>query len=122
MELLQDEAPEQLGIINHPVTAATDLFAVGCILYECLTGQPFFSSKSVSELISAQSEHNRSIEIQRADVPFVLNDLIQRLLEIDPEKRFGSAESLAHDLSKILDEIQAGQANPSVALGTTETS
>jgi len=76
-----------------------DLYSLGCVLYEILTGSPPFQANSRQKLIKQHLyEQPKSILGLRPDVPGIVNDIIQKLLEKDPEKRYQSAFSLLADL------------------------
>jgi serine/threonine protein kinase/tetratricopeptide (TPR) repeat protein len=91
-------SPEQLQ--GAPLTAASDLFAAGCVFYEVLTAKPAFDGDSIVEVISAVL-HRRppaltgSPDIERADM------IVRRALEKQPSDRFASAEEMAAALPEI---------------------
>lgn len=76
-------APEQAA--GQPVTAATDIYALGVVLYECLVGQAQFRCLSGQPQLSSPA------------VPVDLRVLLQRCLDVQPEKR-PSAEEMADEL------------------------
>ncbi|WP_123977639.1 protein kinase domain-containing protein [Streptomyces sp. Ag109_O5-1] len=79
-------APEQFRA--ERVSAAADLYALGCILYELLIGRPPFSARTPFEL-SEQHQHERppKLTLVRPDLPTELVRLVDRLLEKDAELR-----------------------------------
>jgi ATP-dependent helicase YprA (DUF1998 family)/serine/threonine protein kinase len=79
-------APEQFRA--ERVSALADLYALGCILYELLIGQPPFSAKTPYEL-SEQHQHEEppQLVLVRPDLPSELVRLVDRLLEKDAELR-----------------------------------
>ncbi|MET9656216.1 protein kinase [Streptomyces sp. NPDC006510] len=79
-------APEQFRA--ERVSALADLYALGCILYELLVGQPPFSARTPYEL-SEQHQHEQppSLTLVRPDLPAGLVRLVDRLLEKDAELR-----------------------------------
>ncbi|MFF7216657.1 protein kinase [Streptomyces sp. NPDC008238] len=79
-------APEQFRA--EQVSAAADLYALGCILYELLMGRPPFSARTPFEL-SEQHQHERppQLTLVRPDLPAELIRLVDRLLEKDAELR-----------------------------------
>jgi len=80
-------APEQtLGAKD--LTPAADVFALGCVLYECLTGDAAFSGEHLmvvlAKIILGQTPRVRSV---RSRVPQALDDLVACMLAKDPEQR-----------------------------------
>jgi eukaryotic-like serine/threonine-protein kinase len=90
-------APEQ--ILGELVDARADLYALGCILYECLTGQPPFTASSISAFFYQHLNERPVPPSSRAqDVPPALDQLVLRLLEKRPEDRLGYASDVAEAL------------------------
>ncbi|MEZ4298675.1 MAG: AAA family ATPase [Polyangiaceae bacterium] len=83
-------APEQIA--GETVDARADLYSLGCILYECLTGSPPFRRPNVLE----QHLWRRPVPPSERllDVPQGLEDLVLKLLEKHPEDRTGSASAV----------------------------
>ncbi|MHB8839381.1 MAG: protein kinase domain-containing protein [Gemmatimonadaceae bacterium] len=89
-------APEQL--MGHDIDARADLYAAGCVLYECVTGHPPHEAESAITLIAKVFEETpRRPSVENGEVPAALDDLIMRLLSAEPGERPGSALEL-HDL------------------------
>jgi serine/threonine protein kinase len=93
-------APEQ--VCGEPVSAATDVFALGCVVYELLTGRPPFGSAE------DPADRNAAIRarLEQAPVPPSIvrggdvlpawvDDVVLGALERDPRQRYGSAGSFA---------------------------
>ena len=86
------------------VTGATDLYSLGVILYEALSGRlPFQSELPLALLMKHVSAVVPPLVVDQhpPDVPQALNDLVFRLLEKDPAKRPSTAMELAGLLSEI---------------------
>ncbi|XP_013833524.1 serine/threonine-protein kinase ULK3 isoform X9 [Sus scrofa] len=87
-------APEM--VCQRQYDARVDLWSVGVILYEALFGQPPFASRSFSEL-EEKIRSNRVIELPlRPLLSQDCRDLLQRLLERDPNRRISFQDFFAH--------------------------
>ncbi len=96
-------APEQTGRMNRPVDARADLYALGAIGYAMLTGTPPFRSTDPLELVHAHlAQLPIPASIANPAVPTLLSDLVQKLLEKDPARRYQNATTLARDLRRAL--------------------
>jgi two-component system, NarL family, nitrate/nitrite response regulator NarL len=83
-------SPEQLDA--RSATAATDLYSLGCVLYECLAGHPPFEAEVPVGVIAQHLQATpRSLRGERPEVPQLLDDLVLRALRKDPQQRFDSA-------------------------------
>jgi serine/threonine-protein kinase len=89
-------SPEQLS--GRPPSHASDLFALGCILFEGLTGKNPFARPSIVETIHAIVYEQPANAEPAGEVEARLHDVALRCLEKDPEDRYGSARELAADL------------------------
>lgn len=86
-------APEQL--LEQPVDPRTDLYALGLVLYECLTGVRPFSGVSLPKLAQATLHHEVSPpQRARPDAPDSLCHLILGCLHREPDARIQSAAAL----------------------------
>jgi DNA-binding SARP family transcriptional activator/tRNA A-37 threonylcarbamoyl transferase component Bud32 len=87
-------APEQASG-DGSLDARADLYALGAVAYEMLTGQPPFTGASPQELLAAQLTRKPDpVERLRPDVPPPLAELLVQCLEKQPEARPGSATAL----------------------------
>jgi serine/threonine protein kinase/tetratricopeptide (TPR) repeat protein len=100
-------APEQIR--GDLVDARADLYALGCILYECVTGLPPFvgGSDRAIRRRHLQSPPPPPSEILGEELPERLEWLILELLEKHPEDRLGYAEDVARVLSELEPDIDA---------------
>ncbi|MFF3442543.1 protein kinase [Streptosporangium sp. NPDC002721] len=90
-------APEQF--LASTVTQAADLYALGCVLFELLTGVPPFHSESAYELGRKHlTEPPPPVRLLRSDVPAELERLIERLLAKDPADRPADAVTVRETL------------------------
>lgn len=92
-------SPEQLD--GEKVGAASDLFSLGCVAYELLTGAVPFEGDTLSEVLGNIRRGNvRPIPLAlRAKAP-ILCDVIDRLLQLDPEARQPNAAAVVEQLSR----------------------
>lgn len=81
----------------------SDLFSLGVIFYELLTGKKLFYAKSIPEAIRLVREGNiPSISSFRSDIPKELEKIVFKILEQKPENRFQKAEDLMDALNEFL--------------------
>jgi serine/threonine-protein kinase len=96
-------APEQVDGRSNEIGSATDVYALGAILYETLTGRPPFAAKTKLETLElVRSGSPVSPSQARPEVPFWLEAICLKCLEKRPERRYASAQALADDLDRWL--------------------
>jgi len=96
-------APEQASGIQKSLTAAIDVYALGAILYEMLTGNPpFLGSSSAETVLQVLSKDPVPVRQLRPDCPLDLETICLKCLEKSPAKRYESATDLADDLHRYL--------------------
>jgi eukaryotic-like serine/threonine-protein kinase len=102
-------SPEQaLGL---PVDRRADLFSLGVLLYEMVTGQVAFSATGIGTLaIQIAQEQPPAIERVVRDCPKGLRFIIERLLAKKPEARFADAAALSAAMRRELDALSVGDA------------
>ena len=87
-------SPEQASG-DPTVDARADIYALGCVAYELLTGKTPFTDPSMARMLVAQVSQIPVPLYQVAPVRLALSDVIMRCLEKDPDNRWPSADALA---------------------------
>jgi hypothetical protein len=117
-------APEQIRG-KPPVDKKTDLYALGCVLFEMIAGETPFTSENQGEMLMQHlQEEPPRITSLVPDCPIFLEELIFRLLEKDPADRVYDALALQHELEEVLSKVtkQESVSAQTLLSGTTEGS
>ncbi len=117
-------APEQLN--GRPITAATDIFALGAIAYEMVTGRKPFNPETGFELLQM---HQAGVRVKPADLrpslPVEAQDVILKALSYNPGDRFSSPRDFGDHLARALaQEVEhiGSPSKPSAELPATQLS
>jgi serine/threonine-protein kinase len=90
-------SPEQVG--GHPVDHRSDIFSLGVLLYEMLSGQPAFSGENLGVLLNVimRGQPTPLTEL-RPDVPPLVEQVIARAMQKNPLARYQDAAEMARDI------------------------
>jgi serine/threonine-protein kinase len=101
-------SPEQAR--GDKIDARSDLWAVGVMLYQFLTGKrPFNADSIMALLLRITNEAPQPVGELRADIPASLRRVVARSLNKQPDKRYQSGRELADALARVLQEIDPAQ-------------
>jgi serine/threonine-protein kinase len=97
-------APEQAAGQAHRIEPRSDVYALGAILYELLTGRPPFLGATLAETLE-QVRHQEPVPPEKLNyrIPLELSTICLTCLHKDPEHRYANAGALAADLHAFLD-------------------
>lgn len=110
-------APEQINGA-YPISGKTDLYALGCLLYETLVGEtPFVSDNPAEMLMQHMNDDPHNVTEFAPDCPVWLDNLIDRMLAKRPDERPYDALAVHTELGEIREKLAEGN-----SVATTATS
>lgn len=106
-------SPEQC--VGDPADARTDIYALGCLMYECLTGNPPLFGQSVLETFNKVMNEKPKPVSTIVEIPQELDDLILKCLEKRPEDRPASMLEFRTTLKEIKERMAGARRAPNPA-------
>ncbi len=100
-------SPEQTGRMNRSIDRRSDLYSLGVVFYELLTGQPPFQSTDVLELIHAHiAQQPVAPHKLNCEIPIAVSNIVLKLLCKEAEYRYQSASGLNADIRACLEQLE----------------
>jgi len=109
-----DDTTQVMGLMGSPrymspeqtqdsaLSGQTDIYSLGVVLFELLTGQPPFTSTNLAVLFNQiKTDSVPDLRGLRKDLPAALNSIVQCAMEKDPLYRYQSGAEMANDLSAV---------------------
>jgi eukaryotic-like serine/threonine-protein kinase len=101
-------SPEQVRM--EPLTPASDLYSLGAVMFQLLTGRSVFHAEDLQSLFKQiQDTPAPRIEDLRSDVPPEVSLVVRRLLDKDSTERYPSGKELAGELARLHDEMRVAE-------------
>jgi eukaryotic-like serine/threonine-protein kinase len=96
-------APEQALAVHEAIDARSDVFSLGAILHELVTGEPLFCEADLTTMLAATVRADRRVPPPPANVPPELYELAHRCTRYQREERPASARAVAEVIERYLD-------------------
>ncbi|MFC1571650.1 protein kinase [Candidatus Margulisiibacteriota bacterium] len=100
-------SPEQAGTLPVLPDERSDLYSLGIIFYELLTGEVPFQGEDVSTILHQHiAKEPKSLKAMKEGLPEIIDQLVLKLLKKAPEERYQSAKGLLSDLRRIKEMLK----------------
>ncbi|MCK4796816.1 MAG: AAA family ATPase, partial [Spirochaetes bacterium] len=94
-------SPEATGIMKRPIDERSDLYSLGIIFYQLLTGELPFKAREISSLLHQQvTKEATPVTRINSDIPNVIAEIITKLMAKEQELRYQSAKGLLYDIDR----------------------
>ncbi len=114
-------APEQSGLLERGVDTRADLYAVGLLLFEAVSGRALLAGRTVSEVLRAQlNVAPPQLAGLIANVPRALDRIAARLLRVNARDRYQTARGARADLEELAASMDRGEADPDLVVGSRD--
>jgi PAS domain S-box-containing protein len=101
-------APEQTGRMNHSIDSRSDLYSLGIVLYQMLTGMLPFTAADPMEWVHCHVARKPAPPCERlAKIPLQISQIVMKLLAKTAEERYQTAAAVERDLQRCLAEWDA---------------
>ena len=101
-EIATYSSPEALGALEEDVRASSDLYSLGIVLFQCLSGQiPFAAATSGDMVFHHMTSRVPDLTALNSQIPHALNDIVLRLLQKHPRDRYQSVAGVLFDLRQV---------------------
>jgi len=110
-------APEQARGDTH-IDARADVFALGCLLFECLTGEAaFIGDHPMAVMVKVVLEEARRVREVRRDLPADIDRFVARLLAKEREERPVDGAAVADEVAALIDREPSGSMHAALSVG-----
>ena len=101
-------SPEQVRM--EPLTPASDLYSLGAVMYQMLTGFPLYRAPDLRSLFrQIENVPAPKVEDSRVDVPPEVCAVVTRLLKKNPRERYAAGKDLAGELARLYDQLRVAE-------------
>ena len=96
-------SPEATGIMKKPIDERSDLYSLGIVFYQLLTGELPFKGKEVNTLLhELVTKEATPVTRIKSSIPKVIEEIITKLMSKEQDLRYQSAKGLLYDLERYL--------------------
>ena len=114
-------APEQTGVLDIPVDARADLYSLGIVFYEMLTGtRPFVASDAAALIHQHVAKLPPPPRTVNPSIPPILENIVAKLIRKAPQERYQTAAGLLADLQHYQRAAESGEATVHFEIGAMD--